>query len=186
MNNRKEIRNRLGINIDEIVIGHVGRFSAQKNQCYFIQLAEALPEKYRFLFLGDGEDKEIFLSKVQSNGLEKKFIVLPSSNEVEKYYSAMDIFIMPSIYEGLPIVAVEAQTNGLSCIFSLEVSRQADLSEHCKFLGLDGIETWVTEIRDTENLRYDGVAEIKKRKFDIESTVTCLNEIFNSSNNTNN
>ena len=96
----------------------------------------------------------------------------------KEYYSAMDLFVMPSLYEGLPIVAVEAQTNGLSCIFSDTVSKDADLSNNCSYVSLDDDKNWKIEIEKRAKVRYDGVKKIKTRKFDIASTVKMLEKTF--------
>lgn len=176
--NRKKIRKQLNIGDDKIVIGNVGRFSAQKNQAYFLDLAQTLDDNYLFLLLGNGELKHGFIEKIKERGLEKKFIVLPSKNNVEEYYSAMDIFVMPSLFEGLPITAIEAQCNGISCIFSENITQQVSLSSHCKFVNLDEKEKWIHAIKMLANVRYDGNDVIKRNGFDISSTVKKIEMIF--------
>lgn len=89
----------IGDSKDNIVIGNVGRFSAQKNHRYFLDLAEKLDNKFVFLLLGNGELKEEFIEKVKECGLEDKFRVVSAKTDVERYYSAMDVFVMPSIFE---------------------------------------------------------------------------------------
>lgn len=177
-NNRKFIRNKLKLKDKDILIGHVGRFSSQKNHKYFISLAKILDDKYKFLLIGDGSLKSDFINLINEKKLQDKFKILDSKNDVEKYYSAMDLFVMPSLYEGLPIVAVEAQTNGLSCIFSDTVSKDADLSNNCSYVSLDDDKNWKIEIEKRAKVRYDGVKKIKTRKFDIASTVKMLEKTF--------
>lgn len=88
---RRIIRVQNNISKDNIVIGNVGRFSAQKNHRYFLDLAEKLDNKFVFLLLGNGELKEEFIEKVKECGLEDKFRVVSAKTDVERYYSAMDV-----------------------------------------------------------------------------------------------
>lgn len=176
--NRDLIRKNLNVKKDDILIGHVGRFSKQKNHKYFINLAHITKKNYKFLLIGDGELKDEFIALVNENELKNRFYILPSKDDIEKYYSAMDLFVMPSLYEGLPIVSVEAQTNGLSCIFSDTVSRNANLSGNCSYVSLTEKQKWKKEIEKNAGLRFDGVKEIKNKKFDIESTVKMLEDSF--------
>ena len=178
--NRKAIRKKYNISNKEIIIGHVGRFDKQKNHYYFIELAKSLPNNYIFMLIGDGSTKSELVVLIKNNNLDDRFIIIPSKDDIEKYYSAMDLFVMPSLYEGLPIVSVEAQTNGLSCIFSDNVSKQSNLSNHCVFLPLQDVKKWVEQIRNSSHKRFDGEEEICKRKFDIKSTVKMIESIIDS------
>lgn len=177
-NSRKIVRKELKIEDNDIIIGHVGRFELQKNHKYFIKLAQKLPNNYKFLLIGDGNLKDELKNDINDMNLGERFIILPSKSDIEKYYSGMDIFVMPSIFEGLPIVSVEAQANGLTCIFSDNVSRQSNLSNHCYFLALDNVDKWIELIEKIDFNRYDGKKEITQRKFDVNSTVKKLNSIF--------
>lgn len=176
---RDKIRGDFKFESNDIIIGHVGRFSEQKNQKFFIELANILPNNYKFLLIGDGPKKIQFQESVNANGLDNRFIILSNSNKIEHYYNAMDLFVMPSTYEGLPIVSVEAQTNGLICVLSDSVSRNSDLSDHCYFIPLTDLDNWGEIIKNIDIKRYDGVKEIKKRHFDICSTVSIVEKELN-------
>ena len=168
----------IGDSKDNIVIGNVGRFSAQKNHRYFLDLAEKLDNKFVFLLLGNGELKEEFIEKVKECGLEDKFRVVSAKTDVERYYSAMDVFVMPSIFEGLPITAIEAQCNGLPCVFSTYITQQVKLSSNCEFVDLEDKGKWIEVISNFSKSRYDGVKVITDNKFDLDSTVKMMEMIF--------
>lgn len=112
---REQIRNELKIK-DNFVIGVVGRFSPQKNPLFVIEiLSEAIKLKPDSIVLwaGDGELKELVKKKVEECGLDNNFILLGNRNDVNELYSAMDVFLLPSLFEGLGIVYVEAMISGL-------------------------------------------------------------------------
>ena len=175
---RTVTREKYNLNSD-IVVGHVGRFSYQKNHEFFIKLARHLGENFKFLLAGDGPLKNNFIAEIVKSGLQHRFIICDNTNEVEKLYSAMDIFVMPSLFEGLPIVAIEAQCSGLPCIFSDTISRQTALSNHCKFVSLDRIEDWLNQIHDTKFIsRYDGVPILERNGFSLEACTNKIRNIF--------
>ena len=127
---------------------------------------------------GNGELKEEFIEKVKECGLEDKFRVVSAKTDVERYYSAMDVFVMPSIFEGLPITAIEAQCNGLPCVFSTYITQQVKLSSNCEFVDLEDKGKWIEVISNFSKSRYDGVKVITDNKFDIDSTVKMMEMIF--------
>lgn len=175
---RQKIRSELRIDAGKTVIGHVGRFSDQKNHKFFVELSKLLDERFHFLLIGDGELKSVIVKDIDTIGKNNMFTVLPSQRDVEDYYSAMDVFMMPSIYEGLPIVAVEAQANGLNCILSGEISRQTNLTDHCEFLDINNMDSWVNSIESKSFDRYDGKALVKAAGFDNSDTVKLITECF--------
>lgn len=175
---RYDIRSQLDFSDDDIVIGNVGRLSQQKNQLYFIELAKKLDNKYKILIIGDGELKEKIQSKIREEKLENRFRVLSAKNDLERYYSAMDIFAMPSIFEGLPIVGIEAQAEGLPCVFSINISPQTALSDKCTFVNLDNIGEWVSTIKKCSIEKYDGSQLVKDRGFDNMRPVKMIENIL--------
>ena len=178
LENRNAVRKELGIRNDKIVVGHVGRWAPPKNQIYFVSLSKILGDKYLFLCLGDGPDKEPFLQAVKDEHLEDRFIVLPARSDVYRYYSAMDLFAMPSHYEGLPIVAVEAQSNGLSCVLSDNISRQTNISGRCEFVSNENIDKWVNAVKELNLERFDGAKVLKEKGFSIINTVSMVEKVF--------
>lgn len=175
---RETIRTEYGIGDDKIVIGHVGRFSQQKNQQFFVNLSKRLSDRYIFMLIGDGDTKQTIERMVKENNLSHRFIILPAKSDIEKYYSAMDIFAMPSLFEGLPIVAVEAQATGLPSILSATVSEQTALSDRCEFVSIDNLDDWIQAIQDIDLSRYDGKKVIIENKFEVNETAEMVRKIF--------
>lgn len=175
---RENIRKKFNISEDQVVIGHVGRFSEEKNHPFLLKLAQQLGPKYIFLCIGEGPKKNEIITKISEMDLEKQFRVLPVQKDIYRYYNAMDVFVMPSLNEGLPIVSVEAQCNGLQCIFSDAVSRETNLSNHCSYISLTETNEWIEIIRNIKSERYDGRAVIKAKGFDMTSTAKKMETIF--------
>jgi len=129
---RNQIRYELGIT-DKFVIGHVGRFAPMKNhkymleilkQCITIEQEKKLPETV-LMFLGDGELKEEIRKQAMEMGISSRVLFLGNKRDVHRYYQAMDYFLLPSFYEGLPGTAIEAQASGLPGILSDSVTEEA-------------------------------------------------------------
>ncbi|MBR3834780.1 MAG: glycosyltransferase [Lachnospiraceae bacterium] len=175
---REEIRKEHGISDNKIVIGHVGRFSAEKNQQFFIELCKKLNDDYVFMCIGDGDTKENVIKMINDNNLSNRFIILPVKSDIERYYSAMDIFAMPSLFEGLPIVAVEAQASGLPIILSSTVSEQTALSDRCEFVSIDSLDDWIQAIQVKDISRYEGKKVIIDNKFEVNETAEMVRKIF--------
>lgn len=133
---REKLRYELGIT-DKFVIGHVGRFSHMKNHKYMLQILEQciLLEKERklpktvMMFLGDGELKEETRKQAMEMGLSSRVLFLGNKKDVYRYYQAMDFFLLPSVYEGLPGTAIEAQASGLPGIMSDTVTGEAVVTD---------------------------------------------------------
>ena len=127
---RVRLRNELGIPQDAFVVGHVGRFMYQKNHSFLVDVfVELLKEKpsARLLLIGEGELMGQIQEKVQRLDIEDSVIFTGARKDVNKLYSVMDVFCLPSFYEGMPVVAWEAQANGLPCVFSDEVSKESNV-----------------------------------------------------------
>jgi glycosyltransferase EpsF len=162
---RKSLREELHIPQDACVIGHVGRFTYQKNHWLLLDIFRYLKErktdtgrKYYLLLVGDGELFEEI--KTLASPLGESVIFTGARADVNRLYSAMDVFCLPSFYEGMPVVAWEAQANGLACVFSDKVSREAGISEDSSFVSLDaGMEQWTKAIEDAVQMRKKGCSE---------------------------
>lgn len=133
---REQIRYELGLK-DKFVVGHVGRFSHMKNHKYMLQILleciriekeKKLPETV-FLFLGDGELKEEIREQAIAMGISSRVLFLGNKKDVYRYYQAMDYFLLPSFYEGLPGTAIEAQASGLPGILSDSVTKEAVVTD---------------------------------------------------------
>lgn len=130
---RVSMRRQLGILPGQKVIGHIGRFTTQKNHAFLLDVfAEVAKEDHNALLLlvGEGELKESAAEKVRALGLEHKVRFLGQRDDIERIYQAFDVFLLPSLYEGLGMVGIEAQRSGLPCIFSDCVPAEARISHN--------------------------------------------------------
>ena len=136
---RDKIREELHLT-GHFVIGSVGRLTYQKNLPYllrvFRELVKASPEAV-LLIIGGGEEENALKQQAEMDGIADKVRFLGIRNDVNQLYQAMDVFVMPSHYEGLPVVGVEAQFSGLPCVFSTKITRELRLSENTYFLDIN-------------------------------------------------
>lgn len=142
---RSEIRKEYNISEDEILIGSIGRFTFQKNQLFLLEIVNKLVKKnnkFKLLLIGEGELKEDYLKYIRDNRLEQNVILEIPKNNIYKYYSAFDIFVFPSRFEGLGIVIIEAQASGLNCIISENIPHDVKISNLVDFLDIDSVERW--------------------------------------------
>lgn len=143
---RIEIREKYGISDKEILIGCIGRLCFQKNQEFLIKVLEKLGDStIKLMFVGDGEDKRQLVEETKQLGIERQVIIVPGCSDAKNYYSAFDIFAMPSRYEGWGMVAVEAQVNELSCVLSDKFPEEVAMTERANRIALE-VNKWVEEI----------------------------------------
>lgn len=136
---RAEKRQELDIQ-NQFVVGHIGRLSYQKNHKLLIKIFDELQRKLPeslLLLVGVGEKEEEIRNLVCELGLESKVRFLGNRNDVNEIYQAMDVFVMPSFFEGVPVVGVEAQFSDLPCIFSDKVPSEVKFNSKTKFVSLD-------------------------------------------------
>jgi len=152
---RKCLRANLGLNERDIVIGHVGRFNKVKNHSFMIDLFKTIHDKnanYKMVFVGDGILLNESINKAEQLGLKpnRDIMFLGLRNDVPELMQAMDIFLLPSKYEGLPMSIVEAQTAGLRCYISDKVPKDCVLTNLVTQLNLGlPIERWADEIMNS-------------------------------------
>ena len=168
---RSDIRNEFYIAKDEILIGNIGGFRIQKNHVFRIEMFNALHKrntKYKLLLVGDGDLKTVIERKVKVLGLQDYVIFAGTRTDINRIMSGLDLFILPSLYEGLPVVGVEAQAAGLNCIFSDSITTEANLTG-VSYLSLkSSIEVWCSQIENME-IQHDISKNyrVKKEGFDI-------------------
>jgi len=151
---RREIRKRHDILSDTLVVGHIGRFVAAKNHDYILDVFKriALNNDVRLILVGDGELKKHIFDRVHSEGLAEKVIFTGNVDDAYKYYSAFDVLLFPSIFEGLPFTIVEAQAAGLYCLVSTNVTKDVKLTDCVKYIELDSpAMVWEKEIYNCFN-----------------------------------
>ena len=170
---RREIRDGLGVG-EQLVIGHVGRFHYPKNHPYLIDIFAALcrirPDAV-LLLLGEGSGMEQIREKCRRLHLLDRVKFMGNQKHPEDYYQAMDFFVLPSLYEGLPGVLVEAQAAGLSCLVSDTVTREAAVTDLVRYLPIDGpAEVWAEQIAASAGYeRRDTYEQMKEAGFDVAS-----------------
>lgn len=170
---RNEVRTELKLN-NQFVIGHVGRFCFQKNHEFLIDVFNEIYKKEMnslLLLVGIGELQEEIQKKVHQLNLQNNVIFLGARNDVSRIYQAMDVFVLPSRYEGLPVVGVEAQTAGLPCVLSNQMTSETVMVKETKVLPLNvGAEAWASAVLANKGkIRKNVTADIKKAGFDIKT-----------------
>lgn len=182
--NRDVVRNKYRIREGKLV-GCVGRLDPQKNPIFAEKIAEEvlkLDKDITFVFVGDGELGERVTNIVKDNKLEDKIIFAGAVDNVNEWMSALDCLVMPSLFEGLPFVLVEAQAAGLPCVVSSTVSREADFTGLLQFIDLDaGEKTWAEIIfKACGNERKDYLEKLVAAGYSIENTSKEVCEIIES------
>ena len=167
---REEMRKKLGVE-DKFVIGHAGRFNIQKNHEYLIEVFSALHSKCPdavLLLFGDGELYKKIQDKVKKMNLEDSVRFMGTTDEMPKMYQAIDVFIMPSFCEGLPVAGVEAQASGLPVILADTITKEVGVTNCVKYLPLsDDKAEWVREILNFRGFkRYSRCEELKRAGFE--------------------
>lgn len=181
---RIKIRKELGIEDDCFLIGNVGRLCPQKNQKFLIDVFSLVCEKVnsKLLIIGDGELKKELEVHITELGLDGKVILLPSTNRIEDYYQAMDMFVLPSLYEGLGIVNIEAQACGVKTIVSDKVPEIAKISDLLSFVKLNASEqTWANAIiKNKDYERKEQKDILKNSGYDIDYESKKLVDLYRS------
>lgn len=184
----KEMRRSLGITPEQKVIGHVGRFFPQKNHPFLIDIFKAIHEKDEntvLLLVGGGEQddhlKNEMKQKVEDLGLGDCVQFLGVREDVDEVMQAFDLFLLPSLFEGLPVTMVEAQASGLPCVISDNVPIQCDITGNVKVVGLDkSPAVWADTVLEyvDEFERRDTFEKVKKAGFDIQENAKWLEEFY--------
>ena len=146
---REEVRSDLGID-DRFVVGHAGNFCYQKNHEFLIDVFDALQKKEPGAVLisaGKGPKFDMIKGMVKERGLKDKVLFMGFRKDVDKLFQGMDVFLLPSNFEGLPTVGIEAQCEQLPCVFSDSITDEVRISNSCRFLSLQQpAEVWADEI----------------------------------------
>ena len=166
---RKKIRKQFNIN-NNIVIGHVGRMNYQKNSLFLIDIFNELHKinsNIVLLYIGDGDLKEKVINKIKENHLEGSVILIGAKDNIKEFYQAMDYFILPSKFEGLPVSLLEAQASGLNCYVSNAVSREANITGLVDFFNSKNTaKEWALKINYDINNKKIINENIIKQKFE--------------------
>ena len=167
---------------NKFVVGHIGRFNAQKNHEFllkvFAEIKKLRPDSM-LLLVGKGELEQTVKAQAEALGISDSLIFAGVRSDVPALLSAMDAFVFPSFYEGMPNTLIEAQATGLSCIVADTITKEANLTGKVKYLSLsDSPETWAKEtISFEKNDRADVSDLFKEKGYDINSVVEKFTEL---------
>lgn len=179
---RKEKRKHYGIE-NSFVIGSVGRLEEQKNFLFLVDvLAEYLKVNKQccLLLVGDGKQKEMIMERAKNEGIDQHLVLAGLTEHPEKFYSAMDVFALPSIYEGFGLVNIEAQVSGLACVVSQAIPREADISGKVDFLPFD-VSQWCKMLeKNRVNNHFSNRQSLYTKEYDIHSEVLRLESFYNN------
>lgn len=180
---REEMREQLGFNQEDFVIGHVGRFNPQKNHNFIIDVFNFVHKKNtaaKLVLVGTGDGQKAIKEKVESLALSDSVLFLGNRTDVNKILQAMDVFLFPSLYEGLPLSIIEAQAAGLPCVISDNVPPECIVTDLIEAASLDdALAKWEIVITSQKSVkRKDTYELIKKSGFDVKSNVLVLEKMY--------
>lgn len=179
---RAHIRNELGLG-DALVLGTAGRLSYQKNQAFLIDVFAEFHQRHpnsKLLLVGDGELRGELEEQIARKKLEKDVLMLGWKTNVEDYLQAIDVFLLPSRFEGLGIAAVEAAASGLPCLVSDQVPGEVAFREDIRHLPLNA-PTWIATLEELVQLRpnrQDGAEAVRAAGYDIKRQVKVLETLY--------
>ena len=177
---RRKIREELKINDNEFVIGHVGRFEKVKNHKFLIDIFkkyQRINKNSKLMLIGNGSLQKDIKEYVKEQQLEDKVLFLGVKTDANLYYNAMDLFVFPSFNEGLGIVTIEAQANGLHVIASNKIPPQTKVTNNISFLDLGDNERWIKEIEQIRKEKVNRVINIKE-EYNVKYTVEKMLKIY--------
>ena len=184
----QEIRNKTRklLNVeDKLVIGHIGRFNEQKNHKFLIEVFEKIKEKNKnaiLILVGKGNREDEIKKQVEQLKLKDSVMFLGTRKDVPKLLMAMDIFVFPSLYEGMPNTVIEAQATGLKCIISDTITKEANITVLVKYLSIKNTPTeWSNVIMNNLNYERENMTKcFKENGYDIKDvTNEFIDIIFN-------
>ncbi len=170
----------------KVVYGFIGRFAAQKNPLFLIDIfreISKLQENSHFVIIGAGALEHLMLEKIDQAGIKEKVSWLGRREDIKQFYNAFDAFLLPSIYEGLPVVGIESQASGLPVFFSDAVTREACIAELGHFICLKkSAKEWagivVDETKKAMPIRHGREQDLMDAGFDAVSEALRLTEYF--------
>ena len=176
VNARKEIRQEFGLSDEQLLVGHIGRFMAQKNHTFLLDIFKKISEKNEnavLMLVGKGELENEIKEKIKTLGLQDKVIFTGVRADISKLLSAMDVFVFPSLYEGMPNTIIEAQATGLPCVIADTITKEADITGWVKYLPLSATtDAWANlALESVTKERKDTKQDFIDHKYDVESVV---------------
>lgn len=181
---RNELREKNGLT-NALVIGNVGRMEIQKNQSFLLEVISELVKKKPetvLVLIGIGELENTLKAKAKEYGIEKNVIFWGASSNVNELMMMMDVFVMTSFHEGLPVVGIEAQASGLPCVLSDTITKEVKISENVEFVSLSkSAVVWaeaILALAEKDNDRSKGIALVQKSGFTIKAVAQDIQERY--------
>lgn len=182
---RNDLRKSLNIGNDTIIIGNVARFNIQKNHTFIIDVFAAFIKKHtdaRLLLLGEGELLSEIKNKTAAFGIKDKVIFAGAVGNANEYLNAMDVFLFPSLFEGLGIVVIEAQTNGLPVVMNYTLPQELDVTALTHRLSLTApLDKWADAIWKIASNKIDRAVwqpEVIEKGYDVQENVKFLTSFY--------
>ncbi len=181
----EKLKEELKINEKELIIGHVGRFEKVKNHEYFIELAKKIKMRdipFKIVLVGNGSQYEIIKDKILKEKLEKYFILTGTRSDINIFMKMFDVFIMPSLYEGFPLVVVEALAGDNICYLSDNISNETNIIDNrVHFFNIKDdinklIDNILIDLSKKENIEIYKI--IKKKGYSISDTTKRIEKIY--------
>ena len=185
---RKKVREQYHMPEQAFVIGHVGRFNKVKNHRFLVRLFVKYYQCHAntmLLLCGSGTERANIEKVVADKKLTTNVIFFDAATDVYQMYNAMDVFVFPSLYEGISLAMLEAQANGLPIVASDSIDINSALTDRVKFVGLnDSVEQWMLPLEDALKLgRCDGTEKLRAAGYDIQDTARQLLKYYNTDGN---
>ena len=179
---RNDVRTTLRLD-DKIVIGNIARFTYQKNHELLIEVFESLYKKntdYRLMLVGDGENLEKIQNMIKEKNLQNAVLMLGSRNDCNRLFQAMDVFVLTSRFEGLPITLVEAQCSGLCCVAAHNITREVNVTGKVSYIeNDDDLDEWIDKIDSLKNEKhFTDIRALSESGFDILAEANKLTEQY--------
>ncbi|MFI3229564.1 MAG: sugar transferase [Bacillota bacterium] len=178
---RRRMRDKMGLTAS-FVVGTVGRLEYQKNQLFALEIFHKLAGEIsnaKLIIVGSGALKEKLQNRASALGLMGKVIFVDNAQNIAEYYAVCDVFILPSRYEGLPLVGIEAQCMGVPCVFSYEITKEVDISNQSAFVGIHkrNIYEWIAAIESYKN---KDLAAFSADNYNIKKTANALQSVYDN------
>lgn len=178
---REEVRAEFGLTDQDRVIGTVGSIFYPKNPHGVIDIlleARKRDPNVKMIWAGSGPMRQEVEERIRREGLESCCRLLGNRDDVNRILQAMDVFILPSVYEGLPVVAVEAQAAGLPCLLSDVIAEEVDITGLCRFLPIADPAPWAEAVLSVGPIRENTRQKIVDAGYDIETTTAWLSDFY--------
>lgn len=185
----EELRNATRIKFgweNKVVHGFIGRYVPQKNPLFLIEIFNAITqiqENAILVMIGFGELEEQIMTRVKAYGIESKVVNLGRRDDIKQFYNAFDTFLLPSLYEGMPVVGIEAQCAGLPIFFSKNITEETTASCFAHYLSLaDSAESWaeyiVNILKNNKSERITAYKQVAASGFDSKNEAIRLQEYY--------